>query len=225
MPFLKSTEILTYNTEIVQVALNKMGIQTGVENYMKNITYSEFIELVKFVGDHKSEFDGVDEEDFVPWFYDSDSNLFITQCFQRGTNYISMNDGSGSIDFVNDGAKAMIQEYKELYSKGYMTTKGITGEHSSNYFKNLQERIKYIINQILENENILIEDNVVLRGDLAMIVVGRDTILGENVIVHPSLNSNVQPFEYKNLSIGSYCFIGKNSIISSFKIGNYVYIF
>ena len=78
--------------------------------------------------------------------------------------------------------------------------------------------------QIKLNENILIEDNVVLRGDLAMIVVGRDSILGENAIIHPSLNSDVQPFEYKTLSIGSFCFIGKNSIISSFKIGNYVYI-
>ena len=78
--------------------------------------------------------------------------------------------------------------------------------------------------QIKLNENILIEDNVILRGDLALIVVGRDSIICENVIIHPSLNSDVQPFEYKTLTIGSYCFIGKNSIISSLKIGNYVYI-
>ena len=78
--------------------------------------------------------------------------------------------------------------------------------------------------QIKLNENILIEDNVVLRGDLALIVIARDTILGENVIIHPSLNSYSQPYEYKNLNIGSFCYIGKNSIISSLKIGNYVYI-
>ena len=78
--------------------------------------------------------------------------------------------------------------------------------------------------QIKLNENILIEDNVILRGDLALIVVGRDSILCENVVLHPSLNSFVQPYEYKTLTIGSYCFIGKNSIISSLKIGDYVFI-
>ena len=78
--------------------------------------------------------------------------------------------------------------------------------------------------QIKLNENILIEDNVILRGDLALIVILRDTIICENVIIHPSLNSSVQPYEYKSLNIGSYCFIGKNSIVSSIKIGNYVYI-
>ena len=78
--------------------------------------------------------------------------------------------------------------------------------------------------QIKLNENILIEDNVILRGDLSPIVIGRDTILCENVVIHPSLNGTNQPFEYKSLNIGCYCFIGKNSIISSLKIGNHVYI-
>ena len=78
--------------------------------------------------------------------------------------------------------------------------------------------------QITLNENILIEDNVILRGDLAPIVIGKDTILCENVIIHPSLNSSVMPYEYKPLNIGSNCFIGKNSIISPLKVGNYVYI-
>ena len=78
--------------------------------------------------------------------------------------------------------------------------------------------------QIKLNENILIEDNVILRGDLAAIVIGRDSILCENVVIHPSLIGSDQTVEYKGLSIGSFCFIGKNSIISSLKIGNYVYI-
>ena len=78
--------------------------------------------------------------------------------------------------------------------------------------------------QIKLNENILIEDNVILRGDLAQIIVGRDSIICENVIMHPSLNSSSQPFEYKTLNVGCCCFIGKNSIISSFKIGNNVFI-
>ena len=78
--------------------------------------------------------------------------------------------------------------------------------------------------QIKLNENILIEDNVILRGDLGPIVIGRDSILCENVVIHPSLNGTVEPFEYKSLNIGCCCFIGKNSIISSLKIGNHVYV-
>ncbi len=70
----------------------------------------------------------------------------------------------------------------------------------------------------------LLEDGVILRGDLAQISLENNAILCENVIIHPSLNQINAPYEYKQIQIGKYTYIGKNSIISSLNIGNYVYI-
>jgi carbonic anhydrase/acetyltransferase-like protein (isoleucine patch superfamily) len=79
-------------------------------------------------------------------------------------------------------------------------------------------------NQIKVKEKDLMEDNVILRGDLALISCDKSIILCENVIIHPSLNNANAPYEYRPTSIGKFTYIGKNSIISSLKIGEYVYI-
>ena len=47
------------------------------------------------------------------------------------------------------------------------------------------------------NENIFGEDNTIMRGDLDIIVKGRDSILYENVIIDQSLNNYTPPYEYK----------------------------
>ena len=78
--------------------------------------------------------------------------------------------------------------------------------------------------QIKVKGNDILEDNVILRGDLAVISFDRMVILCENVIIHPSLNQANAPYEYRELNIGKYTFIGKNSIISSLIIGDHVYI-
>ena len=70
----------------------------------------------------------------------------------------------------------------------------------------------------------LIEESVILRGDLNNIRFGGNVILCENSILHPGLSQANKPYDYKNIDIGSYCFIGKNCIISSPSIGDHVYI-
>ena len=80
------------------------------------------------------------------------------------------------------------------------------------------------MNQIKVKESNIVEDNVTLRGDLALISLEKFVILCENVVIHPSLNNINAPYEYRPLNIGRYTFIGKNSIISSLKIGDHVYI-
>ena len=80
------------------------------------------------------------------------------------------------------------------------------------------------MNQIKVKEKDILEDNVIIRGDLALVSLDKMVILSENVVIHPSLNNPNPPYEYRPLSIGKYTFIGKNSIISSLKIGDHVYI-
>ena len=88
----------------------------------------------------------------------------------------------------------------------------------SKLFKSVRmERIKV-------REKNLLEDGTILRGDLAPISFENNTILCENAVIHPSLNQANAPYEYKPISIGKFTYIGKNSIISSLKVGDHVYI-
>lgn len=79
-------------------------------------------------------------------------------------------------------------------------------------------------NQIILNSMNVVEDDVILRGDLGKITIGNSTILDSGAVLRPSLNSPVPPFEYKHLKIGSNCYIGKNSVICAISLGNNVYI-
>ncbi len=80
------------------------------------------------------------------------------------------------------------------------------------------------LNQIILNSLNVVEDDVILRGDLGKIYIGNYSIIDAGSVLRPSLNSITPPYEYKNLKIGSNCYIGKNSIICAISIGNNVYI-
>jgi dynactin-5 len=70
----------------------------------------------------------------------------------------------------------------------------------------------------------LIEENVLIRGDLNRVNIGVGTIIDAGTVLHNCLNSPIPTFDFKTLNIGSQCYIGKNCIISSRSIGNSVYI-
>lgn len=138
LPYMKSTETMIYNRGIVEQALADMGKQVGVETYMKKISWDDFMELVQYIGDHAATY-GLTAEDSAVVGYDSDSNLFITQCYQRGIDYISLKDGKGSIDFNNAEAIKLVKELKEMHDKKLLLTKGSNGgNYSSNAFKDMK---------------------------------------------------------------------------------------
>jgi dynactin-5 len=78
--------------------------------------------------------------------------------------------------------------------------------------------------KILLHSMNVVEDDVILRGDLGKISIGNSTIIDSGTVLRPSLNSITPPYEYKMLKIGSNCYIGKNCVICSLTIGNNVYI-
>jgi dynactin-5 len=80
------------------------------------------------------------------------------------------------------------------------------------------------LNQIILNSMNVVEDDVILRGDLGKITIGNSSIIDSSTVLRPSINSATPPFEYKHLKIGANCYIGKNCIISALVIGNNVYI-
>lgn len=145
-PFLKSTEIMFFDYNRVDNILNDMNIlhSDGVEAYLNSITWNEFVDILKFEKEHITNYytgyDANDPSNIVyPLAYDSDSNLFISQSYQRDIPYVSMNNGKGSIDFNNDSAKSMVKEFKDLYDDKVMVTKGTNdNKYTSDLFKNVQ---------------------------------------------------------------------------------------
>lgn len=139
LPLMKSTEMMLYNKDIVTQVLQDMGLQVNIETYMKNLTWDQFMAIIDYANEHKSSYwqesSEVKYDDIKMLFYDSDSNLFISQCYQRNIPFISMENGVGSIDFVNDEAKDMVKELKTMYDAGKLFTKGTNkGEYGSDYF-------------------------------------------------------------------------------------------
>ncbi len=141
LPYIKSTEIMLYNADIVSQVLLDMGSEFsggyGHEAFMANITWNQLMQMLEFINENKNKsgYEYLNDVEY-PLFYDSDANLYISQSYQRDIDYISLNeDGTGSIDFVNDEAKAMVQELKDLHDDGILVTKALNdGEYGSNYF-------------------------------------------------------------------------------------------
>lgn len=142
LPLMKSTEVLMFNKDIVYNVLlpnyskaNNITIPS-YDEYMSNLTWDEFISLLRFVKKDMNEGNsnyGTNLE--VPCIYDSDENLYITQSNQRNISFLSINNGKGSIDFNNDQAKDMVKELKGYYDEGLLITKGTNNnEYGSNKF-------------------------------------------------------------------------------------------
>ena len=132
LPLMKSSEILLYNANTLSAVLKDYGVNENVTDYMNNITWSEFIDLLSFCANNLSKYGNNLR---TPLIYDSDGNFYIGQSFQRNIPYVSMKDGKGSIDFDNNQAKAMVQEFKEWYDEGLFLTKGTNNnEYGSDSF-------------------------------------------------------------------------------------------
>ena len=119
VPFSKSTEVMFYNKTFFKA--NQIAVPT---------TWDEVIEVSKKIvamDDIKNNAKYV-----APVGYDSDDNLFISFCEQKGLPYTSVNKatGKGSIDFNTEDVRKMIEEVKGWYDNGYLTTKGLIGNNT-----------------------------------------------------------------------------------------------
>ncbi len=98
--------------------------------------------------------------------------------------------------------------------------------NSSDFFLT-DKRAKISKSCIIKNpSNILlatavINNNTILRADLATLKIEVYCILCDNVIIHPPLSKN---FDFTSITIGKFTIIGPNSIIKASVIGNCVRI-
>lgn len=140
LPFMKSTEVMFYNETLLGSILNDYSPENVgtdlMKKYLENMSWDEFMDLNRYIAANMSKYSDTLK---VPCVYDSDSNLYISHSYQNEIPFISIDDdGNGSADFNNDDAKDMVAELKNDYDDGCFTTKGITGEYGSNYFKSAE---------------------------------------------------------------------------------------
>ncbi|MCD8204409.1 MAG: extracellular solute-binding protein [Coprobacillus sp.] len=164
IPLMKSTEVMFYNIDIVEPLLQSMTSLSEdseyhislegqtINQYLSSISWDELMKIGEYSiatdengdyiwNDNNAPSKRNDEDtSFYPVFYDSDSNLFITKMLQNEIPYSSVNQETnvGSIDFetgdARTAAEAMVEELKDEYDAGVLTTKGCLGEYGSNYF-------------------------------------------------------------------------------------------
>ena len=137
LPLMKSSEVLLYNLDLLSLVMRDYDPSvTNVQQYMNEITWSEFIDLLRFIAKDLNKYG---DSLITPFIYDSDANLYISQSFQRGIPYVSMENNEGKIDFNNDQAKQMVSELKGYYDEGLFLTKGTNNdEYGSDCFTNVE---------------------------------------------------------------------------------------
>lgn len=138
MPLMKSSEVLYYNEEAVERGMEDYDAaqDMSVDAFLSSLTFSELLEFGQYCLDNKE--DVLDTLKNAVW-YDSDSNLFITQMYQRGIEYSSIDEsGNGVIDFESGAnrtaAEAMVTELNKYVDSGCLTTKGCNGTYGSDAF-------------------------------------------------------------------------------------------
>ncbi len=141
LPFMKSTEIMFYNMDILKKAMPLYNAEIGnseskIEEFMKVITWDQFMDLCQVIVDNKATICSTLE---VPLAYDSDANFFITKMYQEKIPFASIDDsGKADIDFGKEGNKEKVITFLENlyddYKGGLLTTKGIRGTYSSDFF-------------------------------------------------------------------------------------------
>jgi multiple sugar transport system substrate-binding protein len=134
LPVMKSSEVLFYNkTQVAKYASqydSSLNSDAKVEKFMATLTWDKFMDFCRFI---KNKISSIE----VPLIYDSDSNLFITKCYQNDIDFLSINDdGQGQVLFNNQKAKDMVSSLKSLYDEGLIATKGTYGTYSSEKFTN-----------------------------------------------------------------------------------------
>lgn len=140
LPYMKSTEIMFYNMDLLVKVMKDYkpefkNSKTEIANYMKNISWNDFIDLASYIATNKASISkGIE----VPFAYDSDANFIISKMFQEKIPYTSIKDGKASIEFGKEGnvekVTSLLGTLNDNFKAGLFTTKGVRGTYGSDFF-------------------------------------------------------------------------------------------
>ena len=146
LPFNKSSEVLYYNRDKL-IGLDLSSINTNInagyaltDDYLQNLTWEEIFNvlgpaLIAYdeANPDKNLIDKSDS-DWSVIFHEDDANHFITTMKQYNAPYTSVNsEGKGSVDFVNDQAKALRKTFANAVTDHLLATRWSSGgKYSAN---------------------------------------------------------------------------------------------
>ena len=144
LPYMKSSEIMLYNMDALKTIMPKYkpGMKEGqIEDYMKGISFEELMNIANYAYTNKATL-GLTALDY-PVYYDSDSNLIISQLEQKGLKFATRGENDEVIlnldkdkDLSNyNAAKAVLEQYRTWKKAHLLTTKGDQGTYASDAFK------------------------------------------------------------------------------------------
>jgi dynactin 5 len=70
----------------------------------------------------------------------------------------------------------------------------------------------------------VVQPGVMIRGDLAHVKIGKNSIIGSNVVIRPPYRRFKEGIAFYPVNIGEYVVIGADSLISSSSVGNHAWI-
>nr|QBH72931.1 dynactin subunit P25 [Liposcelis bostrychophila] len=82
----------------------------------------------------------------------------------------------------------------------------------------------YGAQNIVLQGKVIVQSDVIIRGDLAGVKTGRYCIISKNAVLRPPFKKFSKGVAFFPLHMGDHVFIGEDSIISAAVIGSYVYI-
>ncbi len=123
LPMLKSTELLYYNVDYFTA--NNLTVPTTWEQMETTCAQILAIESAKE--------GGLKANPCVPLGYDSGANWFITMTEQLKSGYTTSEKGNYFV-FNNEENRAFVEEFREWYQAGYVTTEEIFGSYTSDLF-------------------------------------------------------------------------------------------
>lgn len=162
LPFNKSTEVMIYNKDIIDILIAEGVIEEMPETWQGLFAIADDIRrvatqegvidsIVTTLNANSSEtYSATDiKDDFVPIAYDSPANAFITLTRQWGGEYTSVDgDGNGIILFDNDRTRAAMSYFYDFRdidgSPGAFTVPASLGtDYASDAFKKGQIAITF----------------------------------------------------------------------------------
>ncbi len=146
LPFLKSTEVMLYNENMALLVLDdyeptKAMTEAQKKAFLQTMSWDDLMAIGKLAYDNRVKYGFTALE--YPVYYDSDSNMVITQLEQMGIDFshkengkvvLGLDSSANSANYAK--AKALLQDLKERHDEHVLLTKQSNGgAYASDSFK------------------------------------------------------------------------------------------
>ncbi|KAL0272554.1 UNVERIFIED_CONTAM: hypothetical protein PYX00_005482 [Menopon gallinae] len=82
----------------------------------------------------------------------------------------------------------------------------------------------YGAQNIILQGKVIIQPDVIIRGDLAAIKIGRYCIISKDAVLRPPFKKFSKGVAFFPLHVGDHVYVGEDSVVNAAVVGSYVYI-